>query len=346
MKATDHSALERARPRHRVTMAEVGRIAGVTQVTVSRALSDPSKVSSATLERIRHAIEATGFVPNALAGALASQRSMLVSALVPSLTNVVYSAMLASFGRAMRADGYQLLVTETGFDPEEEAEAVETHLSRRPDALLLTGVHHAPRTRRMLLAAGVPVVELWDMTETPIDICVGFSHRRAGEAMADFALGKGHRRAAVATAADERARRRASAFAARFITGGGAGPVPEAVAERASIETGRDLLADLLDNRGFAGGVVACSSDVLAHGVMIEAQARGLNVPGQVAVIGFGDQEFARATHPALSTVKVDLDRLGREGAAALTARLTGQTPAPSEHVIDLGFEIVDRATA
>lgn len=333
-------------PARRITMETVGRMAGVSQVTVSRALSDPSKVSPETLSRIQEAIAATGFVPNALAGALASKKSMLISALVPSITNIVYSGMLATFSAELRARGYQILLSETGFDREDEAATVEAHLSRRPDAMLLTGVHHADRTRRMLLGAGVPVVEVWDITDTPIDLCVGFSHPEAGRAMADYARTKGYGRAAFITAGDERALRRGAAFAERFAQAGGEGPVPIRGDAPASLAGGRALTAALLDE-GFAGGdgaIIAASSDVLAQGALIELAARGLAVPGRVAVMGFGDQEMAAALSPTLTTVRVNRDALGRAAAQALLTRIGGA--APERQVIDVGFALVDRESA
>lgn len=327
----------------RVTMTDVGRMAGVSQVTVSRALSDPSKVSPDTLRKIREAIEATGFVPNAIAGALASNRSRLVTALVPSITNIVYSSFIRSFSERLRDAGYQLLLSETGFDPEEEQALITAHLSRRPDAMLLTGIHHSAQSRRQLLGAGIPVVEVWDMTDTPIDLCVGFSHAGAAQRVADFVLEAGYPQAATVTAADERAGRRRQAFAKRFEAETGV-PVPEAgVDGTASIAAGRAALTALIERDGFDRGPIFCSSDQLAHGVLIEARSRGLRVPGDVAVIGFGDQDFARDLDPALTTVRVDRDRLGQVAADAVLARLDGGPPP--DPVTDLGFEIIRRAS-
>ncbi len=339
----DPAPIPRKRNPRGVTMEAVGRMAGVSQVTVSRALSDPSKVSPETMARIREAIAVTGFVPNALAGALASRRSMMVSALVPSITNIVYATMLAPFSDELKSRGYQILLSETGFDPEEEAATVEAHLSRRPDAMLLTGVHLAARTRRMLLGADLPVVEVWDITETPIDLCVGFSHAASGRAVAEFAHGAGYRQAAGICAGAERAQRRLSAFAERFGTLSGT-DVPVARTERGNLASGRALLTQLIDKRGFTGGVVACSSDVLAQGVLIEAAARGLSVPRDLAVVGFGDQELADAVEPALTTVRVNREALGRAAAQALLTRIDGATPSRS--VIDVGFTLIRRASA
>ncbi|WP_233713152.1 LacI family DNA-binding transcriptional regulator [Amaricoccus solimangrovi] len=327
-----------------VTMEMIGRIAGVSQVTVSRALSDPSKVSPATLRKIQDAIAATGFVPNALAGALASRRSRLVSTLVPSITNLTYSSMVKSFAQEMRAQGYQIMLSECGFDPAEEEAAVMTHLSRRPDAMLLVGTRHSANTRKMLLAAGIPVVEVWDITDTPIDLCFGFSHPEAGKAAARFAAGAGYARAACVGASDERALRRKEAFRAEFraLTGT---EVPEARFEsEASLGIGRAGLARLLDTEGFEKGVVFCSSDLVAHGVLLEAASRGLAIPGDIAVIGFGDQGFAPDTFPPLTSMRVDRGALGASAARAIFDRLDRGHSAPI--VTDIGFEIIRRESA
>lgn len=325
-------------------MAAVGRMAGVSQVTVSRAFSDPSKVSPDTLRRIQEAIEATGFVPNAIAGALASSRSRLVTALVPSITNIVYSSMIQAFSQGMRPEGYQILLSETGFDPAEEERLIAAHLSRRPDAMLLTGIHHTPQARKMLLGAAIPVVEVWDLTQSPIDLCVGFSHAEAGRAVADFATDAGYSRAGTVSAGDERAQLRKAAFSDRFRQRAGTPVAGVDFEAQASMGRGREGFARLMDEQGFGAGVIFCSSDLLAQGVITEARARGLNVPGDIAVIGFGDQDFARDIEPALTSVRVDRDRLGRHAARAVLARLDGRVPQTP--VTDLGFEIVRRASA
>jgi LacI family gluconate utilization system Gnt-I transcriptional repressor len=327
-----------------VTMTTVGRMAGVSQVTVSRALSDPGKVSPETLRRIHEAIELTGFVPNALAGALASRKSNLITALVPSITNIVYSSLLHGFSDIMRDHGYQIMLSETGFDRAREQDLIATHLSRRPDGILLTGIHHSAAARKMLIGSGTPVVEIWDITETPIDCCIGFSHADTGRAAAEFRARAGYRRAATVTAGDARAQRRRDAFTQRFaaLTGGPVLAVDHA-AGAATLEQGRAALAHLIDVRGLSEAAVFCSSDQYAHGVLTEAAARQLRVPEQVAVVGFGDQDFAAHTYPPLTTVRVDRDALGKAAANALLDRFRNGPSGPS--TIDVGFEIIERAT-
>lgn len=331
------------RDANRITMADVGRLAGVTQVTVSRALSHPDKVSPKTLHRIQNAIHATGFVPNAVAGALASKRSKLISALIPSLTNVVYTSFMATFSEHLRQNGYQVLLSETGFDTASEDAFIATHLSRRPDAMLLTGIRHSNMARKQLLGAGIPVVEIWDIVDDPIDTCVGFDHCAVGQAVAEYLSAKGHTFAATITADDERALRRQFAFTERF----GAlslNAVPDAnTGGTASIGAGRQAMAHLIDHSNFRKGAVFCSSDLSAHGAIIELHIRGYRVPQDIAVVGFGDQDFARDIYPALTTVAVDRLQLGHLAASTLLDKLTGQ---PTKAVHDLGFEILTRASA
>ena len=325
-------------------MATVGRLAGVSQVTVSRALSDPSKVSSVTLQKIQHAIDVTGFVPNAVAGALASRRSKLISALMPSLTNSIYSTMVQSFSDLMRDNGYELLLSECGYQAETEEKLIVTHLSRRPDAFYLTGIHHTVRARQMLIGADIPVVEVWDLTDTPIDICVGFHHREIGRAVADFALNAGYKNAGTVIAGDERAQRRRDAFVERFTAGGGTCSGNVCFSDSASVAHGRAGLTRLIEEHGFSSGVITCSSDLMAHGILIEAQKRKISVPEQIAVIGFGDQNFAAHVEPALTTVRVDRPALGACAAQAILRRLDGGRPEQSS--VDIGFELIRRQSA
>lgn len=324
-----------------ITMEAVGRLAGVSQVTVSRALSDPHKVSPKTLKKIQDAIEATGFVPNAVAGALVSRRSKLISVLIPSLTNIVYASMVKAFTESMSSRGYQILLSETGFGEEAEEALIATHLSRRPDAVLLTGISHSSRSRMMLLAANLPIVEVWDLTDSPIDVCVGFSHTESGRVVAQFAKELGHQSVATVSAGDSRAQRRRVAFAAEIESIDGSTTTSIDFTGPASLEKGRIGLSRLIDDNDFKNGLVFCSSDLLAHGVLIEAHARGIDVPGDLAVVGFGDQEFATSVEPQLTTVKVDREALGAAAAKALLDQLEGQEV--DARVVDVGFEIIRR---
>ena len=89
---------------------------------------------------------------------------------------------------------------------------------------------------------------------------------------------------------------------------------------------------------------MACSSDALAHGVITEAQSRSLAVPGDIAVMGFGDLDFARHAYPAISTVRIDGTAIGRQAARFIVDRAEGRPV--EQKVVDLGFTLIERASA
>jgi len=125
-------------------------------------------------------------VPNLLAGGLASTRSRLVAAVVPTISGPVFLETIQSLTEALAERGYQLMLGQAGYAGSREDALLEAIIGRRPDGIVLTGIMHSAEGRKRLLAAGIPVVETWDLTPTPIDMLVGFSHVEVGRAVAGF----------------------------------------------------------------------------------------------------------------------------------------------------------------
>jgi LacI family gluconate utilization system Gnt-I transcriptional repressor len=326
-----------------VTLHDVAKLAGVAPITASRALNTPAQVSPEVLRKVADAVARTGYVRNVMAGGLASTRSRLVAAVVPTIAGPVFLQTVQSLTEALAEHGYQLMLGQSGYAESREDALLEAIIGRRPDGIVLTGILHSTEGRRRLLAAGIPVVETWDLTPTPLDMLVGFSHAEVGRAVVDFLRARGRRRLAVVAGDDERSRRRHQAFCDAARAAG----LPEVpliyVPAPTTLGSGRRALAELL--AGTPGiDAVFCSSDLLALGVMIEAQARGVAVPQQLAVVGFGDLEFAADLHPALSTVRIDSAAIGRHAARFIVERAEGREVA--ERVVDIGFSIVERESA
>ncbi len=322
------------------TLSDVAKLAGVSAITVSRALKNPALVAPDTLARIHDAISRTGYVPNLIAGGLASNRSGLVAALVPTIAGSVFLDTVQALTDAFDEAGFQLMLGQSGYSGIREDALINALVGRRPDGIVLTGILHSPEARRCLLASGIPVVETWDLTPTPIDMLVGFSHERVGMEVADFLYAKGYRRPAIVTAEDYRAGLRRSGFEHRMRSLGVKKMPTRVVQAPTTLRHGREVFSDLLAS-GAPLDVVFCSSDVLAHGVITEAQARGLSVPNDVAVMGFGDLAFAAFTHPALTTVHIDGMAIGRQAARFIIDRIAGADIG--ERVRDIGFSIVER---
>jgi len=330
----------------RTRMADVAALSGVSAITVSRALRDPDKVSPATRARVFAAVEELGYVPDLVAGSLASKQSRIVAAVVPTIGGTIFVDTVKGMSDGLRGEDYQLMLGDSGYSLVEEASLVDAFLGRRPDGLVLTGVHHEERVRRRLRAAGLPVVETWDLNPAPIDMVVGFSNYRAGYAMTAHLAARGYCRigfAAGLSIGDQRSAERRRGYA-DALRESGLGPeralvVPEA----AEFRTGREALAGLLERFPDLDAAFF-SSDVLAVGALLECQRRGWPVPDRIAIAGFGDFGIAAEMTPALTTVRIPGYEIGHRAAAMLLARLRGA--APDARIIDLGFEIVARASA
>jgi LacI family transcriptional regulator, gluconate utilization system Gnt-I transcriptional repressor len=323
-----------------VTLHDVAKLAGVAPITASRALNTPKQVSAEVLRKVSDAVARTGYVPNLLAGGLASTRSRLVAAVVPTISGPVFLETVQSLTEALAERGYQLMLGQAGYAGNREDALLEAIIGRRPDGIVLTGIMHSAEGRRRLLASAIPVVETWDLTPTPIDMLVGFSHVEVGRAVAAYLHGNGRRRLAVVAGDDERALRRTEAFRAAARALGLAEPRVVAVPAPTTLKSGRLALATLLRESNELDAVF-CSSDLLALGVMTEARVQGLQVPRQLAVIGFGDLAFAADLDPALSTVRIRGDAIGRQAAQFIVDRVEGREVP--ERVIDIGFSIIQR---
>lgn len=309
-------------------------------MTVSRALNAPGKVTPETLGRVRLAVEALGYVPNAMASGLRMARARMVAALLPTLVGPVFQELVESLAESLKRSGYQLMIGQAGYDAAQEEELIKTIIQRRPDGIVLVGAVASAGGRSALLASHIPVVETWDFSDNPVDMLVGFSHVAIGESVAEFLHQRGHRHVAIITGDDARARARADAFIRRSQALGAHSAQVFFTTAPSTVGAGRKGLATLLQASPEITGLF-CSSDSLALGTLIEAQHRGLRVPEQLAVVGMGDQSFAQDAQPALTTVRLDGTRIGVIAAELMIARAEGR-PVDSP-IVDVGFHMVVR---
>jgi LacI family gluconate utilization system Gnt-I transcriptional repressor len=221
---------------------------------------------------------------------------------------------------------------------------LEAVLGRRPDGIVLTGTEHTQASRQRLARVGIPLVEAWDLCPKPLDMLVGFSHEAVGQALAHYLLGKGYRRVSVLSLDDPRGLRRYRSLALALAQQGVEPLAAQILPAPATLAVGREGLARLLQ-AGHAGEVVVCSSDTLAQGVLAEAASRGLRVPQDLAVIGFGDLSCAAHTHPPLTTVRIDGPWIGHAIAEALLARIAEPALARQPLRLDVGFELIERGS-
>ena len=327
-----------------VKITDVAAAAGVAPMTVSRVINTPDRVSPETTARVREAIDRLGYVPNLIAGGLSSRKSRMVAAIVPTIAHPMFASIVQSFSDAMRHAGYQVMLSICGYQDTDDEALFRAVLGRRPDALLITGSGYSPTAWQMLIEAHIPVVEIWDVSNRPIDMLIGFDHAQVGATVATFLLGKGHTRFAVLTARDSRAISRARGFTEAVTKAGASLVFDNNMPPPSTIGAGRAGLRALmpfLDQRC----ALFCSSDLLAFGVVTEARVQGVPIPQRLGVCGFGNFELSAMCEPPITTVNLDGTGTGRTAAAFLLRRLAGERPRDGDRV-QVAFRIVDRASA
>jgi LacI family gluconate utilization system Gnt-I transcriptional repressor len=345
--------MPRAQPRKAIrlglnaTMRDVAGAAGVSLITVSRAMREPHLVDPETRAQVERAMAEIGYLPHMSARGLVSQRRGIVAAVVPSVGNPVYAATIRGLSDGLRASGMQLLIGNTDSQPEREDQVIGALLAQRPDGIMLTGTTHPPRARRILETCGIPIVETWSLTRARLDMAVGFDNREAHAAMARHLLGRGYRRFAYVCGPldqQERWRQRLAGFRAALAEAGLSLPDAMVFARPASMTAGFQVMADLAAAR-IPVDAVACAGDIYALGALLACQRGGLSVPGDVAIAGFGDFEMGSLTTPALTTIRIPTERIGACAAQLILERLE-RGAAARRRTVDVGFTLVVRDSA
>lgn len=165
-------------------MADVAQRAGVSLVTVSRTIHHPDLVVEKTRRKVLRAITETGYVQNLVAGSLASKRTNVIAAIVPTLNNLAYGMSLHAVGEVLRKSGYHLLLGTDNFSAGEEESLIATFLGWRPDGIFLHRCRHTPAAVRLMRNAGIPVVETGDLTPRPLDMVVSYSNQEIAAKLA------------------------------------------------------------------------------------------------------------------------------------------------------------------
>jgi LacI family gluconate utilization system Gnt-I transcriptional repressor len=325
-----------------VTLTDVARRARVGESTVSRVLRNHGSVSLPTRERILKAAAELNYVPNRIAGTLASMTSKLVGIVVPSVGNTVVPEVLAGANMVLEDAGFQPVIGVSNYDPAREEILIESILSWRPAGILVAGLEHTARARAMLKGCGVRVVELLDIDGEGIDIVVGSSHHMAGRKSAEHLLARNYRRIGYVghdIQVDVRAGKRLQGFQA-VMREKGLSIVDQELfpSGESSVEAGRIGLARLL-KRHPALDAIYFSNDDLALGGYFYCLEANISVPGNLALFGYNGLEVTRLTPLPLSTVRTPRIAMGKVGANLLLA-------AGPSTVVDLGFEFIAGATS
>lgn len=313
-----------SRPTHRpLTLRDVSEASGVSEMTVSRVLRNRGDVSAATRERVRAAAKRLGYVPNKIAGALASQRVNLVAVIIPSMSNMVFPEVMTGITRVLENSDLQPVIGITDYLPEKEEKVLFEMLSWRPSGVIIAGLEHSDASRAMLKAAGIPVVEIMDVDGTPIDAVVGISHRAAGRKMAEALVEQGYHRIAflgTKMPLDHRARKRFEGFTQGLAKAGIEIADQEFYSGGSALLKGREMTEAVLSrtpNLDF----IYYSNDMIGAGGLLYLLEKGIDVPAQIGLAGFNGVELLQGLPLQLATMDACRFEIGQKAAEIILAQ-------------------------
>lgn len=320
-------------------------------MTVSRVLRNRGDVSQATRAKVLEAAKRLGYVPNKIAGALASQRVNLVAVIIPSLSNMVFPEVMTGIGAVLDDTDLQPVVGVTHYKPERAEKVLYEMLSWRPSGVIIAGLEHTDAARAMLSNAGCPVVEIMDVDGEPIDSMVGISHRRAGRMMAEAIAGAGYRRigfAGTKMPLDHRARKRFEGFTTALAKHGLEVADRQFYAGGSGLAKGREMTAAMLERTPDLD-FLYYSNDMIAAGGLLHCLTAGIDVPGQLGLAGFNGVEMLDAFPKRLATMDACRREIGEAAARIIAERIAagdmegagGGTRIELEPVLTLGDTLV-----
>jgi LacI family gluconate utilization system Gnt-I transcriptional repressor len=308
-------------------MADVARLAGVSPMTVSRAFKADGLISNETRGTILRAAEQLGYIFDSTASNFRSQKSDFVAVIVPSIDNANFAQTVGGLNTRLSSLNFQILLGNTNYDIAEEERLIEQLLRRRPQAIVVTGGKHTPRARRLLAGAGIPVVETWDRPSDPVGYYVGFSNTDAIYSMVSHFIDAGCRRIAFIggdQAGDARGAERRRGFESAMKEFGlDVNRLIPAGSPPISMREGAAAMAELLDTYPDTQGVI-CVSDLSAFGALSECRRRGISVPDQFAIGGFGNYEISEVCVPSITTIDAFAYEIGEKAAMLIINLLEG----------------------
>ncbi len=320
---------------------EVAAAAGVSVATVSRVFNEPESVRENLRNRVRDAALQLHYVPNAGARALSSHKTRRIGALIPTIDNSIFAAVMTSLQRQLAAAGFGLLIGVTEFDDRTEQSELRSMLASGIDGLVLTGARRPQSIYDELESRSLPFVLTSIYLPESRYTSVGYDNVQGGRLLARHLGQLGHRRIAMIAGpcrVNDRAELRRDGVRRELEARGLELPESRVIERSFSFADGRIGLRHLLRSTPRPTAII-CGNDVLALGALFEALAAGIKVPEELSIVGFDGLELGQHTSPGLTTVDVHCAEIGSRTAEVMLARLSGQS-APKATRIELDLVV------
>ncbi len=330
---------QRASPeyRHNLTLRDVSEASGVSEMTVSRVLRNRGDVSDKTRAKVLEAARSLGYVPNKIAGALASNRVNLVGVIIPSLSNMVFPEVMMGISRVLDNSPLQPVVGVTDYEPEKAEKVIFEMLSWRPSGLIVAGLEHTDAARLMMQNSGIPIVEIMDVDGDAIDHCVGISHTRAGRKTAKEILERGYRKIGflgTKMPLDHRARKRFEGFKAVLEENGISLAAEEYYSGGSALAKGREMTEAILAKQPDLD-FLYYSNDMIGAGGLLFCLEKGLSVPSDIGLAGFNGVDLIDGLPRKLATMDSCRVEIGTIAAEIIAAE-ADKSVAPHDKRVEL----------
>lgn len=328
-----------------VSLSQIAEAAGVSKMTVSRVLRDADGFSEATRARVMQEVERQGYVPNRLAATFGTaQSSTLIGVCVPRLSGYLVTQALETLDRSFERLGYQMIIGSHHDQQSQEEAWLKSILSWRPAGVLLSHRYHSKQTIKMLSESAVPVLEFWNLNTSPINLSVGFNEYDAGMGMSQHALLKGYTKPALLLASAEQhtvAPERIDGFSAGFKRGGFSIAHTEILNDEPSFYAGY-YGTELLLNHTQDIDMIYYMDDAMAIGGLAWCEKKGIDVPNEIGIAGWGGIEAASILQRRLTTTAIPILQIGKLAAEKMASTLSG---AASHNVTAVTAKLIEGET-
>ena len=324
-----------------LTLRDVSEVSGVSEMTVSRVLRNKGDVSATTRSKVLDATKSLGYVPNKIAGALASQRVNLVAVIIPSMSNMVFPEVMTGISQTLDETDLQPVVGITNYLPDREEKVLYEMLSWRPSGIIIAGLEQSEASRVMLANSGIPVVQIMDIDGDPIDAMVGISHRRAGRKMAEAILKSGYQNVGfmgTKTPLDHRARKRFEGFTQALAKQGVEIADREFYAGGSALAKGREMTETIL-RRSPDLDFIYYSNDMIGAGGLLHLWDKKIDIPNQVGLAGFNQVELINGLPLRLATMDSCRFKIGQTAAQIIAVR-NGLLDLALENIVEFSPKI------
>ena len=324
-----------------LTLRDVSEVSGVSEMTVSRVLRNKGDVSATTRSKVLDATKSLGYVPNKIAGALASQRVNLVAVIIPSMSNMVFPEVMTGISQTLDETDLQPVVGITNYLPDREEKVLYEMLSWRPSGIIIAGLEQSEASRVMLANSGIPVVQIMDIDGDPIDAMVGISHRRAGRKMAEAILKSGYQNVGfmgTKTPLDHRARKRFEGFTQALAKQGVEIADREFYAGGSALAKGREMTETIL-RRSPDLDFIYYSNDMIGAGGLLHLWDKKIDIPNQVGLAGFNQVELIDGLPLRLATMDSCRFKIGQTAAQIIAVR-NGLLDLALENIVEFSPKI------